>query len=310
MKRSRWNSVVILAAILASVPALYPQAQKDTGQPAASQSDVNELSNARELFETNHLDEAKSICDRLVDKGGNIGDQARQLEEKIRTRSASMQDFEQAVALINRGECPPALDLLKKIRQSDPGYAVKNVNAQESRCQSASPAPGPGPSLDSGKKLLRDGKYRQALAYFQSQLAAYPNSQELQDLMATTKRFEDDRKKTSEAEVKQADRDRAAHDALLMDAIGEFYKGNLSHADQLLEQYLSQPGGDDARAYFFRGAVACTEYFLTGAKDDQKEALARDWFAKARQADARFSPPGDYVSPKIVKIYQESGAGS
>ncbi len=104
--------------------------------------------------------------------------------------------------------------------------------------------------------------------------------------------------------------DRAGAQDLLEYAIREFYADHFPHADQLLEQYMGQSGKYKALAYFYRGAIVCTDYFLTGAKNQQKESLAREFFSKARQADGRFTPPRDWISPKIIEIYDKTTAGS
>lgn len=102
----------------------------------------------------------------------------------------------------------------------------------------------------------------------------------------------------------------AVREALLEDAIRDFYAGRFSHADQLLQQYIGESGKHAALAYFYLGAIVCTDYFLTGEKDQQKQAHAREFFSKGRQADAQFTPPRDWISPKIVEMYQRLTAGS
>ena len=111
----------------------------------------------------------------------------------------------------------------------------------------------------------------------------------------------------------QADQEQdrsSAQGELLQKAIRAFYTGDLPGADKLLEQYLGQPNNHEALAYFYRGAIACTDYFLTGAKDQEKQTLALEFFFKARQADRQFTPPSDWISPKITAMYEKTAAGS
>jgi hypothetical protein len=111
---------------------------------------------------------------------------------------------------------------------------------------------------------------------------------------------------------KQAESGTGVQGALLDSAIRQFYGGNLQQADQLLQEYLSSsaPAKLKALAYFYQGAIQASTYFLAGAKDEVTETLARQSFLKARQAEPEFQPPRDWISPKIMELYDKAAGGS
>lgn len=346
-ERVKWNAFgfVILAAILTLASPLY--GQKDTG-PAADQADGVALERAREYFSQHNLDEAERICERLANKGGPVGTEAQAILNQIIAWRGCQSDANSLVRLSLHGECQQATQILQGIKQRCPGYP--GLEASEARCASLPPTPAPAPELGEGEKLFKKGALRQALEFFESKQPTYPNSAELQSWIQKTKveqlvreieascrgsnltgakeqlarlvelAPEDDRIPKLRAKLQALPGARptgkeegrvSGQDALLEDAIREFYAGNLSHADQLLEQYVGQPASHKkALAYFYRGAIVCNDYFLTGAKDEQKGARAREFFSRARQADGKFTPSRDWIPPKIIEIYERTATGS
>jgi hypothetical protein len=89
-------------------------------------------------------------------------------------------------------------------------------------------------------------------------------------------------------------------------SITEFYAGNYLAAESKLQAYS---GGSDTRqalAHFYVGASKLTRYLLAGSPAGEKhlyeEALSE--FRHARRVEG-FSPPADFVSPKIIKVFQQ-----
>jgi len=93
---------------------------------------------------------------------------------------------------------------------------------------------------------------------------------------------------------------------MLDDGIRAFYRGDYPQSSGLLGQYVEEKGKNSAVAYFYLGASACADYFLTGAKEEDKKTKAREFFARSHRASAAFSPPKDWVSPKIIAMYKEA----
>jgi len=305
-----WAVILALASVLC--------AQNTGQQPSTAQQDILDLQNARDYFTKGQLDDAKKICDRLATKSGPVATDALDLLNQIQVRRASEQVVNQVEEDARHGECQQAAALLQGIHQRDPSHpGLSIIDDAVQRCKSAAPVAAPTPpALQQGITLFNNGEYEKALRSFKSQRSANPPLLQLQEWIdKATRALEAERRETpakpaAVARPKSQEKDRASQEAVLADAIHEFYAGNLPHAEQELEQYVAEPGTHQALAYFYQGAIACTNYFLAGAKDDQQESQARDFFSKARQADGGFTPPGDFVSPKIMKVYQETAAGS
>jgi len=347
-ERMKWNTygVAILAGILALAPCVY--AQNDSGASGAGQENPADLlKKARELIQARKLGEAEDLCNRLVDKGGSLAADAQDLKKQILTLRTCEQDYHRALGLSSQRDCAQAIDIRQKMQQLCPDYS--GLAILDSSLQSRCPAPQRPPELDQGIELFNKRKYSEAEALFASLQSRYPNSPEIQSWVQKTRvelsvpeikasekrgdlgqareqleklaelapednripRLREELQRLSETKQGDQGKDRtSARDALLDDAIHDFYAGQLLEADRLLDQYLGQPSKYKSLAYFYRGAIACTDYFLTGAKDEQKQTRARDFFSKARQANGKFTPPRDYISPKIIEVYEKTGAGS
>jgi hypothetical protein len=347
-ERMKWNrcGVAVLAGTLALAPFVY--AQNDTGASGAGQENPAALlKTAKELIQAHKLSQAEELCNRLVDKGGTLAADAQELKKQIAALRTCEQDYARALNLSSHRECAQAIDIQHSMQQLCPDFS--GVAFLESTLRSRCPAPQRPAELDQGIELFNQQKYSEAEELFASLQPRYPNFPEIEswlqrtrvellvpEIKASEKRGdlgqareqlqklaelapEDSRIPELRTEIqrlsrpKQADqgKDRAgARDTLVDDAIQEFYAGHFLQADQLLDEYLGQPGKYKALAYFYRGAIVCTDYFLTGAKDEQKQALARDFFSKARQADRKFTPPEKFISPKIIAVYDKTAAGS
>ncbi|MDP9269075.1 MAG: hypothetical protein M3P27_12225 [Acidobacteriota bacterium] len=92
-------------------------------------------------------------------------------------------------------------------------------------------------------------------------------------------------------------------DIMLARAVGEYYKGNYTEAETHIKDYQNVNGSKKALGYFFSGVSKLTRYYLGGASDRK---LLNDAQAALRIAKGspKFKPPGEeYVSPKILKLY-------
>jgi len=94
--------------------------------------------------------------------------------------------------------------------------------------------------------------------------------------------------------------------AELEDAINAYYRRSYSEAESKLSSFIDRGGTTPrqlALAHFYRGACKFSRQQLTGGPED---SMARDDFRQARGTRG-FSPPdSQYVSPKILKAYQQS----
>src|SRR5437762_6072821 len=94
-------------------------------------------------------------------------------------------------------------------------------------------------------------------------------------------------------------------DVLLGKGIGEYYGGDFAKAEVHISDYISNQGGKSALAYFYLATSKLTRYFLGGDNEKKLLAEAKEDFKKAKSSSS-FKPPEKMVSPKILKIFEET----
>ena len=96
-------------------------------------------------------------------------------------------------------------------------------------------------------------------------------------------------------------------DVLLAKGIVEFYKGQYDAAEVHIKDYISVNGAKSALAYFYIASSKLTRYYLHGEQPAEKKLLteAQEEFRNAKKASG-FNPPEKMVSPKILKVFQET----
>ncbi len=130
-------------------------------------------------------------------------------------------------------------------------------------------------------------------------LSAEPNNRQVQAALASLP------KETGTQAPKAAT---SEADVLLATAIGEFYKGSYDDAEFHLRLYIENNGGKSALGNFYLGVSRLTRYFLRGAKPDDRKLMDDGLEAfKLAKKTASFRAPGErYLSPKILKMYQDA----
>lgn len=93
----------------------------------------------------------------------------------------------------------------------------------------------------------------------------------------------------------------------LAQAIEDFYSGEFQQAADKLASY-SGDGPKKALAMFYLGACELSVYYLAPAGNAPKEVYERavEHFRAARQIVPTFTPPQQYVSPRMLKVFSES----
>jgi TolA-binding protein len=147
-----------------------------------------------------------------------------------------------------------------------------------------------------GQKSLSKKDYKRAKRFFQEVLGQEPNNQEAKDAIAQIN--------ATDTSTVQASDD----DPQLSRYIGAFYSGQYATAEQLLNTYIfNSPRGKGklGLANFYLGASMMTRYYLTGANDTNLKREAETKFKAAKAVDG-FAAPEKFVSPKIMKAFQEA----
>ena len=94
-------------------------------------------------------------------------------------------------------------------------------------------------------------------------------------------------------------------DVMLAKGIREFYQGLFEKAETHISDYLDVNGSKTGLSHFYMGASKLTRFYLSGERD---AGLKRDADAAFRLAKktSGFRAPGEaYLSPKILKAYQD-----
>lgn len=93
-------------------------------------------------------------------------------------------------------------------------------------------------------------------------------------------------------------------DVMLAKAIREYYQGEYEQSEVHIQDYLDVNGSKTALGYFYKGASKLTRYYLGGSTDAHLMKEAQDLFRNAKKVPG-FNPPGqNYVSPKILKVFE------
>ncbi|MCU1305646.1 MAG: hypothetical protein JWN45_341 [Acidobacteriaceae bacterium] len=148
--------------------------------------------------------------------------------------------------------------------------------------------------VSDGQKALAKGDFKKARRYFQDVLSQDSHNQEATDGMAELKT-----KDTAQAAASD-------EDPLLAKLIRGFYDGNYNDVESLLNTYIySGQGKKVGLANFYAGASMLTRYYLAGATDDNLKREARKKFKAAKEVEG-FKAPEKFISPKIMKAFQEA----
>jgi hypothetical protein len=173
---------------------------------------------------------------------------------------------------------------------------------QPTRTEVAGAVKAPAAKVDVGK-LLREadtarkaGQMGVASGKYLAVLAAEPGNAEA-------------RKGLAESSAQGGGRQTAGSEAdvMLAKAIREFYTGLYEQSEVHIRDYMDAQGSKIGLSQFFLGASLLSRYYLGGERSDDRRLLdeAKNAFKRAKSAPG-FNPPAEkYVSPKILKVYQE-----
>jgi hypothetical protein len=92
-------------------------------------------------------------------------------------------------------------------------------------------------------------------------------------------------------------------DPELMRGIRAYYDGEYAAAEGALTAHVTRAGPGAGMATFFLGASRLSRFYLQSGKDEALLNAARDAFREAGKSEG-FTPPEQYVSPKIVEVYK------
>jgi hypothetical protein len=94
-------------------------------------------------------------------------------------------------------------------------------------------------------------------------------------------------------------------DVMLAKGIREYYQGLFEKAEVHITDYLDVNGSKTALSNFYLGASKMTRYYLSGEKDAGLKRDAEAAFRLAKQTSGFKAPGETYLSPKILKAYND-----
>jgi hypothetical protein len=292
---------------------LIPSKRAELNRPP---DDTQTFNDGLQAFNRNDFGTAKSVLAQV--KGSKAGE-AQTYVSRINQYESAMAEGDRLAASGNHRAAQDSYEQAARLKGDGPGdprgkagreQAAANqpvttptpaptqiANVPRPNPPVATPAPTPTisrqaaikeparPKIDTGK-LLREAQEdpnnvtaRTALDQIQQEEQAKPEPEQ-QQVQATP-----------EADI------------MLARAIGEYYKGSYTEAETHIKDYQNVNGSKKALGYFFSGVSKLTRYYLGGASDRK---LLNDAEASLRIAKGspKFKPPGEeYVSPKILKVY-------
>ena len=312
-----------VARVPAATPTPPPQAQTD-----------QTFNDAVQAYNANNFSTAKTLFSQV--RGAKAGE-AQTYLTKIGKYESAMNEGDTLARSSNHRQAQSSYEDAARIKPDGPGSPQEKA-ATEARLANAPPAPTPTPTPavatgggDQGggggttvtKPAVRSAAVKEPerpkvdtaklMKEADTARSKGDNATAKSKYLAVLAQGEDPRARAAldqiqrEEEAKgQVQTQPAATpeaDVMLVRAIGEYYKGQYTDAETHIKDYLSVNGSKTALSHFFLGVSKLTEYYLHGEADKKllNDAQASFRIAKSTQG---FKPPGEeYISPKILKIY-------
>ena len=167
-------------------------------------------------------------------------------------------------------------------------------------------------NFDEGFQLAQRKKYQQALERYKSAQrikgdGPWEINAKVARLQQQIKAEADSRNIQSQAASKEdVGKLRSTDDQKLLEAMANYHQGAYQQAENDLSGYAGQ-GPKKALALFYLGASKLARYYLAGEPKDQSDVYqtAINNFRNAKQSAPDFRPPEQYVSPRIIKVFNE-----
>jgi hypothetical protein len=278
----------------------------------ARKKDVDRIAAGKSALAQNHFDEAIQDFKAVVGKqyhdeaarylSAVIPQAQKQFEaERAKTaaeaQAAKAKDYElfsQGMAAYQRNEFDKAKPLLSAVIGDNAANAHKVLK-----------------QIDDYTKLVSEGARLDGAGNFKQEIERYTRALKIKgdgpgDLKQKIAQANGKLAQSKQESEQASDK---ANEQPLVDGISDFYNGNYQQADQKLSAF-SGTGSKKALALFYLGASELSRYFLAGADDKVKDLYnqAMNHFRAARQAAAGFNPPQQYVSQRILTVFNQSGS--
>jgi hypothetical protein len=274
---------------------------------SAAKTDFNGISGKRQsdaqtyLQKIKNYEQAYSEGDRLAD-AKNYKGAANSYSEAASVKGDGPGDPRGRISQMNQlaqGAGTPVV-----VANNNPPPAVNSNPPPVSRPVAAAvvesrPKVDVSASLRDAEAARKKGDLSKAIGLYQKVLSADSSN-------AQARNGIEEMKKEAEASNKTIVAGSEA-DFMLAKGINEFYRQDFESAETHIRDYLDGAGAKAGLANFYLGASKLTRYILGGEQQNDHKLLvqAEDNFRSAKKVSG-FAPPEKFVSPKIVKKFQET----
>jgi tetratricopeptide (TPR) repeat protein len=294
--------------------ALFTQIARSGGTRASeAQGYLQRISEGREesaynaavrAFANGDLSSARRLLGQVIDLNGKHKADAQNYLARINSTENEQQVFDGAVQAFNgkryddaragfnqvvqRGgsRAGDARAYLDKIDAAVKQQATLNETVKKATETGENPKQIARRFVGDAQTAIAGGKYSAALDILKAAESLDPSNADVRRL-------------TSQAQALAAEEP-------LRNGLEAYFEGKFDEAERDLSAYVSGNGSKRALAYFFRGAVHGSRFFLSGERDAQQKELALADF-RTLQKDARaFQPPKKFVSAKILALYSQA----
>lgn len=318
---------------------LIPAKRREQQAAAAEAPQLKLFNDGQSAYNSNNFGAAKSSLSQV--KGAKAGE-AQALLAKINQYEAAMAEGDRLAASGNHRQAQQSYEDAARLKGDGPGDPRGKATREQAAASAPStpttvatatptqptptptassstrtaPTPAPisraaaikepaRPKIDIAKLLVeaddaRNKKnYTAAKSKYIAVLAEDPNNGTARSALAAIQKEEETKPQPEQQQVVAT----SEADIMLLRAIGEYYKGAYTEAETHIKDYQNVNGSKKALGYFFSGVSKLTRYYLGGATDRK---LYNDAEAALRIAKGMpgFKPPDEqYVSPKILKVY-------
>lgn len=297
--------------MLNKIPTLEQQARNNqqTADNAQRQEadDNKHMVDGLNAFEGGDFATAKTAFRNVL---GSRKGEAQGWLNKIGQYEQAMNEAQQAEAQKNYEVARQKYGVAASIKSNGPGNPtariatldtlLRQTQAQQANNRQNTPPPRPveppkprvdvGKSLRDAKRLSASGDTRGARKLYLDVLQAEPANVEALAGM------EELNKKAGSSDL----------DTMLAEGIRAFYSGAYSDAEESLKFYLISKGSKVGLAKFYRGAVKLTRFYLDPKPDNALYDDAVQEFKDAKQVSGFTPPVSKYISPKILKVYEQA----
>lgn len=304
---------------LAEIPGLRQKAAEAANQAqqsaVAEQASKQKLDSGTNAFNNGDYNNAKSL---LTQVSGSHQADAKTILDKIRTYESAVSQGNTFMANKDYASAKSAYQQAMSINPIGPSNATdlytKAVTAGATASSTPSnpvptgggvkpPQPKPqidvGSYLDQSRKAFAKKQFAKARDLVRSVVRQEPGNQEANDLLTQIN--------LNDTTVSKAGTD----DSELAGLISSFYQdisvNNFSDTEAQLKFYLLSKGktGKTGLANFYLGASIMTRYYLSGGNDQNLHREAVNKFKAAKAVDG-FKAPEKFISPKIMKAFEEA----